>query len=298
MMPLRDRGAASRPFDASGSDQHLYLSALSPHGINGTVYEFALTNGVPATTPDRALHTPLFNIDGLAIGPDGDLYVAGTKEFEHNEVAWVAVWGQGASENLRPIRSLKNPRFGGIAVDANGYLYVFNTVYRPGAMGNDKPLRTLIGPPVVGLDASVAVDGANDVFLDGGTHAVGFANPVSDPRRIAHFCWKPDDAVSYAISIGSDGTEYVATNDYGSHTMQPGAILAFSPRARGCNPVGRITTTDTPLGIITGLLAAGSYLYALDYGGSLVVLDPSKGAQIPIERITTPPEPWGLAIGP
>jgi hypothetical protein len=95
--------------------------------------------------------------------------------------------------------------------------------------------------------------------------------------------------------VGSDGTEYVGINDYGS---SPGQILVFAPGANDCTPVRTITTTDEPLSIIGGLVSNGSYLYALDYGGSLVVLDPAQGAQTPIARVATASPAYGLALGP
>jgi hypothetical protein len=291
--------AKAQSFGTTGSGQHLYLTAQPAHARDATVYEFPLSSGLPSTTPDVKLHTALFNVLGLAIGPDSELYVAGTKLVRPNEYSWIKVWAPGASGSQHPLRSLRDPGFGGIAVDSNNYLFAYRSVYAPGASGGDAPLRMLKAPPVSGLGASVAVDATNDVFLDGDTRAVGYANAVGDPALIAHFCWKPRDAASYAITIGPDGTEYVATNDYGGQNPQPGAILAFAPNAHGCDPVRRITTTDKPFGIITSVLATGQYLFALDDSNdSLVVLDPTKSAQVPIERVRIGAMPSGLAVGP
>lgn len=293
---LPQADARTRSFGTTGSSEHLYLSA-QPARADATVYEYPLSNGLPATTPDVKLHTSLFNVLGLAIGPDSELYVAGTKRATIG--SWIKVWAPGASGSQHPLRNLHGPGFGGIAVDANNYLYVYRSVFAPDAAGDARPLKRLRAPNVSGLGASVAVDASNDVFLDGDTRAVGYANAVTQPALVAHFCWKPRDASSYSITIGADGTEYVATNDYGGKSQQPGAILAFSPDARGCDPIRRITTTDKPFGIITSVLAAGQYLFALDYNSkSLVVLDPTKSAQIPVERISTDTDPWGLAVGP
>jgi hypothetical protein len=284
------------PGTASGG--HLYLSAPLPTSVFATIYEYPLTNGIPAQSPDNTLSTKLFNVEGVAIGPDGDLYVSGTKVRNHQELPWIDVWSPGATGTQAPVRFLDGIGGTGVAVDANDYLYAYSSIYAPGAQGKAKPVQVLKAPRGE-FFVSVAVGPQNDAYLDGGTSAFVYANPVNDPHRIDSFCWRPKYAASYAIAVGSDGTAYVGGNDYDlHHTAYPGQIFVFPPGTKGCNPARSITTTDEPLNIIDGLVAAGPYLYALDYGGSLVVLDPTKGAQAPIARIGTGYEASGLAIGP
>jgi hypothetical protein len=293
-VPSAPRRAGPR----SASGGHLYLSAPPMSSVLATIYEYPLTNGIPAQNPDNTLSTRLFNVEGVAVGPDGDLYVSGTKVRNHQELPWIDVWAAGATGTQPPIRYLNGIGGTGIAVDQNDYLYAYSSIYAPNAQGKAMPVQVLKAPQG-SFFLSVAIGPQDDAYLDGGTSAFVYKNPVTAPHRIDSFCWRPRYAASYAIAVGSDGTSYVAGNDYFVHHMDiPGQIFVFPPGTKGCSPARSITTTDQPFGIIDGLVAAGPYLYALDYGGSLVVLDPTKDAQVPIARVSTNYEAAGLAIGP
>jgi len=117
---------------------HLYVD----DNLGGAVYEFPLNRrGLPRSSPDREL-TGFQYPEGLAIGPDGDLYVS-------DSVNAVKVFAPGASGNAAPTRVLNTPgQPEGLRVDAHGYLAViinnlYVLVYAPHAAGSDLPIEKL-----------------------------------------------------------------------------------------------------------------------------------------------------------
>jgi hypothetical protein len=120
--------------------RHVY--AVSGVDQTGRIVRFPLkADGLPRLNPDGQLFPGYNQIDGIAFGPDGDLYVS-------NSLGRVDVFTPGATGRATPIRSLIVPRgVTWLAVDGRGFLSIaiLGTVYvyKPNAQGHDQPLNTI-----------------------------------------------------------------------------------------------------------------------------------------------------------
>jgi hypothetical protein len=157
------------------SPKHLYIA--QGDDIAGKVYRYRLnSNGLPSTKPDGVLHLDFTFPGGIAIGPDGDLYVASSGSGNDcGHKCFVDVFAPGASGRAKPVRVLNIPKGPGfIAVDQQGYLdvrilelahdnirqnldYDLTYVYSPNASGNEGPIKRLHTP--AGVAALAASDG-------------------------------------------------------------------------------------------------------------------------------------------
>jgi hypothetical protein len=133
-------------------------------------------NAAPLRTI-RGPATKLYNAFGLAADGGGNTYVADG----YHVNCCVTVYAAGASGNVKPLRTIQGSRTHlavpvGIALDARGDVYVLNaegsptrsvTVYGPGAHGDVKPIRMIVGQKT-GLYAApvgIAVDGSGRLYV-------------------------------------------------------------------------------------------------------------------------------------
>ncbi|MGA7356296.1 MAG: hypothetical protein WBW76_12780 [Candidatus Cybelea sp.] len=162
---------------------HLYVAQGAD--IASKVYRFPLqSDGLPSKLPDGELTLGFRYPGGIAIGPDGDLYVSdsGTAYACRNErTCFVEVFAPGASHRAAPIRKLyvpQQPQY--IAVDQRGYLDVstlehgggVTNVYRPNASGNDQPINEITTRAVNALGASRGIAYIQLISLGVGIEAV------------------------------------------------------------------------------------------------------------------------------
>lgn len=159
--------------------------------------------GVDATTAD------LFNTNGLAVGPDGSLYIA---EFYHNKVRRVAPDGKiytfagtgtaGFSGDNGPAASAKLQGPEGLDFGPDGSLYIAdrtnNAVRRVTPDGN----ISTVGGFSVPRDVAVTPDGALYVSAD---HEIKRVAPDGDVSTA--FSWIGNAQVP-GLSIGPDGSLY------------------------------------------------------------------------------------------
>jgi hypothetical protein len=285
---------------------HLYFTSgrRVHHGYEGNVEAYPLVNGLPVASGARTLETSLHAVGNAALGPGGQIFEVGLRHVDHKQPSWTYVYGAGATGEATPIRRFKGA-YGSIVVDPLGYTYetVQDSSYEgidifsPTARGQAKPVQTINTPNGV-----LALDARGNLYVDEeaytGRYVTVFADPVTSPHMIAQFCWTSSvNYDSYAMAIASDGTEYVAEVDGGSH---PGRVLVFAPGADTCpaQPIRIITAEDKPFTIINGLAVAGPYLYVLAGEGYLVTMDANKGAQVPLARIAVTPPVETLILGP
>lgn len=150
---------------ATFTPRHLYVA--QGEDIASKVYRFPLQpDGLPSKVPDGELTLGFRYPGGIAIGPEGDLYVSdsGTAYACRNQKkCFVEVFAPGASHRASPIRKLyvpQQPQY--IAVDQRGYLDVstlqhgggVTNVYRPNASGNDQPINEITTSGVNAVGAS------------------------------------------------------------------------------------------------------------------------------------------------
>src|SRR6202022_2443171 len=76
--------------------QHLYLTS----SVEGAVYSFPLTNGIPSSTPN-AIITGLSEPSGIAVDDAGYLYVGDVG------MSLIDVFAPGASGPAKPIRQIQ-----------------------------------------------------------------------------------------------------------------------------------------------------------------------------------------------
>ncbi len=161
---------------ADGRTTHVSRIKVFAAGANGNVKPIRTIEGSA---------TRLDNAKGLAVDKAANLYVAnsGTQGGGKNQSMRVTVYAPGANGNVAPIRAIEGPDTGldtsmFLGIDATDNLYVANlgqstgvttvTVYPPGANGNARPLRTLMGPNMKGsgnIGNALAVDAAGNVYM-------------------------------------------------------------------------------------------------------------------------------------
>jgi hypothetical protein len=288
---------------------HLYVAQGAD--IASKVYRFPLqANGLPSKTPDGELSLGFRYPSGIAIGPDGDLYVSssGTANACKNEAkCFVEVFAPGASGKAAPIRVLyvpDQPQY--IAVDERGYLDVsllrggggFTNVYNPNASGNDQPINQIGSDGVNALAArrgivyiQTIVQGTEGVHEHSPNHQpINFANPRGEA----------------ANGIATD-----ATRLYAEYYSQRGNELFLAAAVYDLNhagsPIRTIIGTGCKESMSGGALGYGLAVYkqylfegCIELGGAaggVLVYDGSKGGkQTPVMQLSG--GNIGVAIGP
>jgi hypothetical protein len=149
-------------------DRHDTLYALA--GDSVLVYPPGYSGGSP---PVRVLRpgSSSGTVSGMAVDGGGWLYLSVS---DSKSAGRIEVYAPGASGDVTPGRTISGSRTGlaspgPIALDGSGRLYVTNgrrpagngviRVYAPGARGQDRPVRTLVGP-------ATKLDPPNDIEFD------------------------------------------------------------------------------------------------------------------------------------
>lgn len=275
---------------------HLYVASQE------IVYRYRLNaDGFASTKPDGKLDLD-YPAAGIAIGPDGDLYVAGDDE--------VVIFKPGASAHAKPSRVLyvsEQPVW--LAVDQRGYLDV-NTyanassattyVYAPKASGHDAPINTILEDHVTALGASHGI-----VYIEAALAVYGVhERPAA--RNSSIF------SINYPqAGVATDSEHLYAQDTYeqGSKKRYPTWYLEtdeFTLDPPG-SPIRTIVDADcayesSSYGVAGyGLAVYKKYLYEGCFSGTgpygqVFVYDRTKsGRQRSLERISGG---LGIAIGP
>jgi sugar lactone lactonase YvrE len=225
--------------------------------LGDTVLVFAppYTGAVPAVRKLTGTSSGIHGVGGIAIDARGWLYVA------IRDSSIVRVYAPGAGGNVPPSRTLMGPRTAlrypmGLAVDGKGRLYVANgaqsgyggaiRVYGPGASGEDKPVRILMGRETrLTRPTDIEFDSQGNMYVPGfGYDTVGVVT-VFRPR--AHGNEAPIRTIMgpatllrhpIALAFGQGDTLY-ALNVFGygdrchSLGLRNATVTAFSPGAQG-----------------------------------------------------------------
>jgi hypothetical protein len=310
---VRPSGA---PVPAGHTYGHLYVG----EPFRGEVLEFPLTSGIPAATPDRVI-TGLSVPDNLAIGPNGDLYIAEYLGPNNTKRGEVLVFSHGSTTPKRELDFFGvgsgHNQINAVAVDSSDRLYVAYVdtrtsangvlIYAPRAHGNELPIGRVPGdyyPVALTLD-----EAGNVYFSDYFDDTVyEYATPVSGPTLVRKFCVPLTGALVSGLAVGERGEVYTA----GSSTVQTrGFVYAFGPAARGCPTAfdRRIGLGNPGLGNPSGVAVRGDFLYVTDDGNprlgfapAIEVFRPNLGAQPPLAVVSGPgsmlSSPAGIVVGP
>ena len=305
-LPTSDGLPASLPRTA----QHVYVLEFD---AAKAVLEYPITNGIPASTPDRSI-TGLTGPNAIAFDSSGKLYILDGRTVKEFAV--------GASGNAKPLRTIDVPvpyNIGSLAVDSTGYLYVGQTgqvfVYAPGASGHAKPVAKI---KPIGYPAGLEIGSGDRLFALGNTqkmhptltfemHVTVFSPPPA-PKQTRTFCsgWLPNHGIDYGIAL-DDGSAFT-THPYFINSSPHGEIDVYASGDGTCpaKPAAVITTTGPSLLEPVYLALNGSYLYVydLDYGNGGVVftLRTSGDLQTPLDvlyvRNKQPHNVQGIGVGP
>jgi hypothetical protein len=257
--------ARFRAHTATFTAAHAYVADSGASGV----FTFPLQNGLIAPQPDNFLYLPS-NAQGIAIGPDGDLYVV-------NSSTTLLVFAPGAGGVAPPpLRTLSLPgspgEYGyayGIAVDAQGFLYVAIEsgrnqidvlVYRPGAGGTEPPIQTI---PVGGITTGLTVDPAQRLYVASnpflGQVAV-YATPTTNPRLVATQC---ADSPIGGLYAGANG--YLALVKY-HRRIEHNVVAIFRDDAVGCpaHALGKVSPANRYLFFPTNVATLGTHVFVAD----------------------------------
>jgi sugar lactone lactonase YvrE len=200
---------------------------------------------------------PAHEARGLALGRDGDLYLA-------NQSGTVSVYAPGAGDSAVPVRKIAGSATDlhgayGVALDAHDTLYVASTtepvvtVYAPGTGGDVPPVRTVRGPQS-GLSAplGIALDRRGNLYVANGPRpkgrgavrvygsaANGYAVPIRLLTGPATGLDQPGD-----VAFDSRGDMYVVNTDW----QGVGLVTVYGPEVNGnASPIRTITGPNTLL---------------------------------------------------
>ena len=167
---------------------HAYVVLVDPVAFTSYVQEVSVDPKPGPALTLRGTNTGFSRIDGLAIGPQGNLYVSGCFGPDYRSCTEsIRIFAAGANGNVAPIATLwgKHTKLtgpNGLAFDSSGRLYVAQQksvsggkrgeidVFAAGATGDVAPIAVIDGPNTQfrGQElAYVAVDNAGEIFAGG-----------------------------------------------------------------------------------------------------------------------------------
>jgi len=299
----RASSASSRP---AFTPSHLYAAQGSD--IAAKVYRYALgPDGLPAKVSDGELTLNFVFVGGIAIGPEGNLYVSSSGNGSAcGNKCFVAVFAPGASGSAKPIRVLyipQGPVF--IAVDQRGYLdvhsyktgYDFTDVYAPNASGHAKPISEF---QTQGVDALAASRG--NVYIQTSETWVQSAGEHSARRGGSYYRYYPYYS---ANGVATDAKQLYAEVYYPSGSSFYLGTEVFDLNQPSA-PVRTIIGAGCQVSVSGGALGYGMavfkrYLYEAcidgQQAGVVQVYDSTKsGMQRPVLKLQGGLA--GVAIGP
>lgn len=225
---------------------------VAPDGIISTV----AGTGVGGYSGDGGLATQAqLTPDGVAVGPDGHVYIAGNDRVRRvapdgyiTTMAGTGIGGYSGDGGLSAQAQLDGPQR--VAVDGNGMVYIADTQ-------NHRIRR--VTPS--GIITTVAGSGVPGFGGDGG------------PATLAHL------TAPTGIALGPDGSLYIADTDNGRvRRVQPSGVITTIAGTGGCCSGGdKGPATQAYLGSIHGL--------AISPDGSLYLADSYRDV---IRRVALP----------
>lgn len=271
-------------------------------------------NTAPARTISNGTATPLHAPGGVAVSPDGTIYVYS------NTGPAILVFAPGASGSDAPERvitganTLITTDAGGLALDAAGNLYLANLTstggdiveFAAGANGNATPTRVISGAATtlsepVGI--AIAPNGSIDVAQDGAGAAgiLEFASTATGNAAPVLNISGSNTGLGHAtgIALQSDGSLVVSNNiDNTINTFAPNASGNVAPRSQ-------IAGSNTLLNndVYIAVDRAGNIYSSNNVGQSITEYPANAAGNVaPTNRIvgasTGLSQPYGIALDP
>ena len=259
-----------------GVIHHFAMGSLSePAGMTALVSDAAVQDDQQVLFSDWRVNSPT----AVAVGPDGDLYVADARSHRVSRIngdsgEMVTVAGSGAATfdgDLKPALSAALNTPNGIAVDANGNIYIADS-------GNN---RVRMVSAATGLIHTIAGTG-NVGPLDADDIALGDGGPAKDAHLAA-----PMD-----VAVGPGGDIYIA--DMGHHRVRvidgtTGTITTIAgngaPRSTGDGGPARGASLAGPVGLALSSTKGLVTVFVAEYlGGNVRVI--TRGGSISTVRAT------------
>jgi hypothetical protein len=297
---------------------HMYVTDAGQHAI----LRFPLQGGIPAQQPDAVI-TGIQDPHGVAIGPDGRLYVV---DRQTQDLLIYKPAPHSGSKPSRVLKILHGHGIGTVTVDPLGYVYVawshvcttegffcgYADIFSPLAHGLHY-VRTYSfgGGPGGAVLRSLDVDPSQNLVdvlgSQGATVYSGVPGPNPSPYFL--FCGARDEA---GTGWGPGNTLF--ETDLGSvQQPSPPQVVVVPDYTKGqinnCPTFYTITSATVPLKDPFAIVASGGLIYVTSaYTNSLrsalvFVFDPTKaGSQTPVALVSGPSSllrsPRGIAIGP
>jgi sugar lactone lactonase YvrE len=265
-----------------------------------TVYPAGTDHNVQPMAAIRGPATRLVRPSGIAVGSGGEIYVANRDRTPDPVPGAVTVYRGGADGDMEPSAVLTGPAIGsnpgGVAVDANGNLYVVNrgdwgkgsiAIYPAGGRGDAAPLATVAGDHTgIAGPSGIALDAIGRIYLANEGWPRSDAGSVTVYPPLAKLSMEPGypDVKPLATIAGTK------------------AALAH-PRSIAVDSIGRIyvlqhrdyESHEGSIPVVTEVAGINVYLPLDDQEG---VLDEAPVARIAGANTRLDMSPSGLVVGP
>jgi hypothetical protein len=303
---------------ARAASAHMYVTDNAQHAI----LRFPLQHGIPAQKPDAVIGG-VQDPRGVAIGPDGRLYVI--DRMVHKLLIYEPAPGSGSkpSHELKIVNKQGN---GALTVDPLGYVYSswaqvcttegfycgYSSIFSPLARGLHF-VRTYSfgGGPGGAVLRSIDVNSGGTLAEVLGSQGVTLWSGAPGPQGAVYplFC----GATDAAGAVWGPGNTLYETDLGGTQPPSPQQVVVVPDYTKGnvnnCPTFYTITSATVPLNNPFAIVASGGLIYVTSaftasVGSALVfVFDPTKsGSQTPVALVSGGSSllksPQGIAIGP